>query len=34
MLVYMNIIYKERSELKLVHNYDGEEKSMNDIIQI
>lgn len=26
MLVYMNIIYKERSELKLVYNYDGEEK--------
>ena len=26
MLVYMNIIYKERSEAKLVYNYDGEEK--------
>ena len=26
MLVYMNIIYKERSELKLVYNYDGEEE--------
>lgn len=26
MLVYMNIIYKERSEVKLVYNYDGEEK--------